>query len=66
VGVCECHFPYKGDDCSKCEKNYIFNHTSKECMKQRKCTNNGGTEDCNGHGICTEDEITGQAICECD
>lgn len=66
VGICECHHPYRGDSCSECEDDFIFDYETKECLLNTKCAENDGYEDCNGHGSCYEDEKNGLAMCDCD
>ena len=64
--VCKCHHPYAGDDCSKCVKGFVFDPSTNECQPATKCKHNGGEEDCNNHGVCYEDEKSGQAKCMCE
>jgi len=66
TGVCKCHHPYTGDDCNDCIKGFSFDPQTSECKPVSKCQADGGEEDCNGHGMCYEDEATGQAKCRCD
>ena len=66
LGICECHYPYTGTDCTSCLANFIFDSTTNECHPSSKCKDNGGEEDCNGHGTCYEDSVSGQAKCDCE
>jgi len=66
LGVCECHYPFEGHDCSYCGFGHILDPATLNCVRLRKCKDDGGDEDCNNHGICYEDEQTGQAMCDCD
>jgi hypothetical protein len=45
---------------------FTFDPQTAECKPTTRCKENGGEEDCNGHGRCFEDEVTGQAKCLCD
>ena len=64
TGKCHCKFPHTGPDCSQCEKGHTRDPTSGQCVPASVCVEQGGKEDCNGHGICN---MRGNAaVCECD
>jgi hypothetical protein len=64
TGKCHCKFPHTGPDCSQCEKGHTRDPTSGQCVSASVCIEQGGKEDCNGHGICN---MRGNAaVCECD
>ncbi|CDW81429.1 laminin subunit alpha-like [Stylonychia lemnae] len=64
-GICLCHEPFTGPDCSQCMKGYTYDPTTMECHQSMRCIQNNGTIDCNAHGTCSEDPISGQAQCKC-
>ena len=60
---CICRNSYAGEDCSQCTDGFVHNDKG-ECVKGTVCIEDGGEEDCNGHGQCSN--IDGKAHCECD
>ena len=64
TGVCNCKFPFSGEDCSKCQKGHTKNPVTGKCQKGNLCLDHGGKVDCNGHGEC--DQHGENAICTCD
>ena len=61
--LCVCHPNYHGEDCSQCLAGFAKNSKG-ECVRGSICVEEGGTEDCNGHGQCTTEG--GFAKCICD
>jgi len=61
--MCHCHAKFTGDDCSKCVEGY-FRNSDGFCEKTGVCADQGGDEDCNGHGKC--EQVGPTAVCQCD
>lgn len=58
--------PFTGEDCGSCMDGYVFEESKGVCVEERRCIASGGQEGCNGHGTCSDDPQSGQAICKCD
>ena len=61
--VCICHPFFGGIDCSQCIEGYYRNKDG-FCEKASLCVDEGGEEDCNGHGVCYQEGPS--AVCICD
>ena len=61
--ICICHPNYTGESCNECVQGYVKN-SSGECVRGSICVEQGGTEDCNGHGLCQDEN--GFAVCVCE
>lgn len=64
TGVCNCRFPFSGEDCSKCQKGHTKNPVTGKCQKGNLCADHGGDVDCSGHGEC--EQHGEHAICTCE
>jgi hypothetical protein len=63
TGICECKWPHIGKDCSLCDKGHVKDPGTGRCVPANKCKDNGGTEDCQGHGICVQKGDIAQCNC---
>lgn len=52
TGECFCRHPHTGAGCSDCEKGHFKDPITGTCNPATKCATEGGTVDCNSHGMC--------------
>lgn len=60
--VCICRANYIGLTCDECASGYIKNDKG-ACVKGNYCKEDGGEEDCNGHGDCLSNGGNAKCIC---
>lgn len=64
TGECTCRETHSGHDCGECAEGHSKDPETGECHLVSKCKDQGGKEDCHGHGTCVQRGE--RAVCNCE